>query len=69
MQEPVAVSSVEMFVSGVNNSWLEAEINRRGLKNKRVRDAGTGEFVDKEQAILRPRETVAETVKKRPRRS
>lgn len=31
-------------------------------RQKRVRDAGTGRFVDAEDAKLRPRETVTETV-------
>lgn len=33
--------------------------------SKRVRDAVTGEFVDKAQAKKRPGSTVTETVKKR----
>ena len=65
MQDPVAVSSVAKFFSEVNTPWLEAEIKRRGLEDKRVRSAVTGEFVAKEEAILRLRETVAETVKGR----
>ena len=73
MQDPVVVSSVAKFFSEVNtdetrNPWLDAEIKRRGLEDKRVRSAVTGEFVEKKEAIFRPRETVAETVKKRSRR-
>ncbi len=73
MHDPLAVSSVAKYPSEVNlgdgdpfgDAWMEAEIKSRGYADKRGRSAVNGQFVTRAELIRKPRETIAETVKRR----